>query len=107
LSAPNPLRELLNRHRWHSKDLERLTIVVRMRGAPGDERAVSGKEVLDIQAAGLLVEDQPGEAIDDGYWFLPYHRVVRVEGPNGTIWQHPVLTDQVMGRWPHVSGGLR
>lgn len=82
------LRELLNERKWHRGDLGSLHLVVRHRGAPEDERRIAGGAVLEIAAAGVFVEarDAEGEPIDDGRAFIPYHRFLRVIGPEGTLY---------------------
>ncbi len=84
------LRELLNEHKWHRGDLAALRVVVAHRGAPGGEREIPGKDIREVRAQGLLVEpvadiDAPDD-IADGSVFVPYHRVLRVLGPQGTLW---------------------
>jgi uncharacterized protein (UPF0248 family) len=83
------LRKLLNDHRWHTQDLATLRIVVRHRGAPDDERALSGASILEIAGNGVFVEarDADGEPIDDGRAFIPYHRFLRVRGPEGLLYE--------------------
>lgn len=83
------LRNLLNNHKWHKGDLGQLTLVVRHRGAPRDERAIPGASIQEIAAGGVFVEarDAEGEPIDDGRAFIPYHRLLRVEGPEGLLYE--------------------
>ncbi len=82
-------RELLNERKWHRGDLAALTLVVRHRGAPGDERRISGGSIFEIAAAGIFVEarDAEGEPIDDGRAFIPYHRLLRVLAPEGLLYE--------------------
>lgn len=83
------LRKLLNDHRWHTHDLASLRVVVRHRGAPEDERALSGTSILEIAGNGIFIEshDEDGEPIDDGRAFIPYHRFLRVYGPGGLLYE--------------------
>lgn len=79
------LRDLFNDRKWHTNDLHQLVVVVRHRGAPGDERAVAGSDIVDVTGTGLLVaadaDADPPEPV-----FLPYHRVLRINGPSGSVW---------------------
>ena len=83
------LRKLLNDHRWYTHDLDTLQVVVRHRGAPDDERTLSGASILEIASNGIFVEsrDEDGEPIDDGRAFIPFHRFLRVVGPGGLIYE--------------------
>ncbi len=84
------LRELLNDRKWHAGDLRSLAVTVRHRGSPGDERVVLGHEIVDIGPNGLRcavdVEVYGVDGVDDGTVFLPYHRILRVIGPEGVLW---------------------
>lgn len=77
------LRDILNDHRWHTGDLPGLELTVRHRGAPGDIRVIPGFAIDSIAASGLhlLPEDDQDGA------FIPFHRVLRVDGPDGqALW---------------------
>jgi RNA 3'-terminal phosphate cyclase (ATP) len=78
------LRELLNEARWRDGTLHELEIRVVHRGAPGDERVLSGKLITEVRAGGieLASESSDGETI-----FIPYHRFVDISGPSGQrVW---------------------
>lgn len=81
-------RDLFNRHKWHSGDLSALTVVIRHRGAPDDERRLSGATILEIGASGLIVEaqDAEGAPVDDGRAYIPYHRILRVIAPDAVLY---------------------
>ncbi|MCO4743811.1 MAG: DUF504 domain-containing protein [Proteobacteria bacterium] len=77
------LRDVLNRHRWRDGDLSELELSVRHRGAPGDVRVIPGLAIADIVSTGVHLireDDQPEGA------FIPFHRVLRVDGPDGIVW---------------------
>jgi uncharacterized protein (UPF0248 family) len=76
------LRDLFNERKWHTGDLAVLTVVVRHRGAPGDERRLPGAQIVEIGSAGLVVDG--GE---EGSVFLPWHRVLRVVAPEAVLWE--------------------
>lgn len=76
------LRDLLNQHRWRDGDLPGLALTVTHRGAPGDVRVISGSAIADIVSKGLhLIREEDAEDT-----FIPFHRVLRVDGPDGSIW---------------------
>jgi uncharacterized protein (UPF0248 family) len=85
------LRSLFNARKWHTGDLAVLSLVIRHRGAENDERRVSGAGILEINGAGLIIEarDAEGAPIDDGRAFIPYHRLLRVVGPEGVLYEKP------------------
>ena len=70
----NPIRDRLNRHRWQSRDLESVTLVVRHRGAPNDEAYITGSEIVEIRADGVVLS---GTTEEEGS-FIPYHRIIDV-----------------------------
>ena len=67
----NPIREQLNDHKWNSRDLETVTLVVIHRGAPNDEAFIHGAEIAEIGADGIQLEGEDGA-------FIPYHRIKSV-----------------------------
>lgn len=67
----NPIRKTLNDHKYNTHDLDAVTLVVRHRGAPGDEAFVHGNEIAEIKADGVQLEGEDGA-------FIPYHRVLRI-----------------------------
>jgi uncharacterized protein (UPF0248 family) len=69
----NPLRERLNRHKWQSKDLDKITLVVVHRGAPNDEARIQGSEIGEIREDGVQLTGEDGA-------FIPYHRIKSVIG---------------------------
>ncbi|HMV66139.1 MAG TPA: hypothetical protein PKA64_04770 [Myxococcota bacterium] len=79
------LREWFNARRWSVGDLDTLVVHARHRGAPGDERAVACSMVEKVRPGGLLVRAED-EGAEDPTWFLPWHRVLRVTGPDGVVW---------------------
>lgn len=89
MSTPDRLREIFNRHKWHTGHLAVLTVFIRHRGAPGDERRLLGADIHEIGPRGLVVDavDAEGEPVAEGRAFIPWHRVLRVVGPEGTLWE--------------------
>ena len=81
------LRDILNDHRWHTKDLPGLELTVLHRGAPGDIRVVPGFAIEGITASGIHLIPQDEE--EEGA-FIPYHRILRIDGPDGLpLWTKP------------------
>jgi RNA 3'-terminal phosphate cyclase (ATP) len=75
-------RDILNRARWARADLHTLAITVVHRGAPNDQRTLSGASVVAVQAGGVeLTPDQP----DGETGFVPYHRFVAIHAANGAL----------------------
>lgn len=88
------LRDWFNERKWRDDDLVSLEIDVVHRGAPGDRRTVLGGWIRSVAPTGLvlapeagLVEEEDEEAGEDV--FLPYHRILEVRGPTGTVWTKP------------------
>jgi uncharacterized protein (UPF0248 family) len=70
----NPIRDQLNRHKWQSRDLDSLTLVVRHRGAPKDETHISGSKIVEIRPDGVVLSG----AAEDEDSFIPYHRILAI-----------------------------
>jgi uncharacterized protein (UPF0248 family) len=95
------LRDFFNEHKWYLDDLSSLRLIVRHRGDPEDEREIPGGCVLEVEGQGLLVKAMQGRdalgAVMDGSVFIPFHRVLRVVGPEGTIWERNAAPAEVSG----------
>jgi len=76
--SENAIRDLLNRHKWESRDLDRVVVTYRHRGAPGDEAQVRGSDVLDVGPSFLALR---------GGTMIPYHRVLRVQVGDSVAFQ--------------------
>jgi uncharacterized protein (UPF0248 family) len=81
------LREMLNKHKWGDETLVDLTLTIRHRGAPNDERTVLGSDITEVGQTGVgtgveAVEDR--EVTEDPDW-IPYHRVLKVEDEHGKV----------------------
>lgn len=70
----NPIRDELNRRKWQSLDLDKVTLIVRHRGAPNDEAPIRGAEIAEIRADGIVL----GSTGDDEGSFIPYHRIIAI-----------------------------
>lgn len=51
-----------------------MTLIVRHRGAPNDEAYITGSEIAEIRADGVVLS---GTADEEGS-FIPYHRIIDV-----------------------------
>lgn len=81
MSSP---RDILNRARWASGDLESLAITIVHRGAPGDRRTFSGARVVAILPGGVELTPE-SEASESA--FVPYHRFLSIEDAHATeLW---------------------
>lgn len=62
-------KDILNELRWSpDKDLESARIVYEHRGAPNDERTISGAEIIDLDQSFFKTEES----------MIPYHRILRI-----------------------------
>ena len=69
----NPIREVLNRRKWKTEDLDQVTIVVTHRGAPDDVAFIHGAEIDQILEDGVQLAGEDGA-------FIPYHRIREIRG---------------------------
>lgn len=87
------LRSLFNEWRWGRGALDALEVVIRHRGAPADERVVSGAVITALSAQGFHVAPSaswlPAESGTPDAVFVPWHRVLRVRGPDGELFRKP------------------
>jgi uncharacterized protein (UPF0248 family) len=70
-------KQALNELRWHRQRLEDAVIVYLHRGAPGDEMAVRGSDVLALRSSFFDLRDGAS---------IPYHRVRRIELDGQVVW---------------------
>ena len=61
------LRDVLNEIKW-TKDLKRVEIWIRHRGAPHDTLIISGKDIVNIGRSFLETTTA----------MIPYHRILRI-----------------------------
>jgi len=80
------LRQIFNKHMWHTADLGSLSVIVRHRGAPCDERRISGSEISEIGPTGVLIAAWDDE---DGATWIPYHRILEIRSERGVVWSKP------------------
>jgi uncharacterized protein (UPF0248 family) len=66
-------RDVLNRLKWASKDLESSKVTILHRGAPSDMRIIHGKDVLELGHGFMRVVSPEGEVE------IPYHRILLIE----------------------------
>lgn len=71
-------RAFLNDLKWHQGRLDDATIWYVHRGAPGDEAAARGRDVLALRRSFFDLRDGAS---------IPYHRVLRVEVDGAPVWQ--------------------
>ena len=71
-------REILNELMWHpGGGLERAEVTYVHRGAPGDVRTISGREIVELGRSFFSTEDSS----------IPYHRIIliRLISPDGKV----------------------
>ncbi len=78
MSSP---RDVLNWLKWHERALAEAEIAYVHRGAPGDERVVSGAEVREVGSWAFVLGEGPREAT------IPYHRVLRITRRGELLWE--------------------
>ena len=74
-------REILNRLKWHERKLGEAIITIVHRGAPGDLKRIKGELIKELGKGFMAVEQPEGEV------YIPYHRIVKIEVKNRTIWE--------------------
>lgn len=94
----NVLRDLLNRARWSRGDLHGLELTVVHRGAPGDQRTLTGARIVSIGPSGIEVAPEETEVET---CFVPYHRFVSVRGGDGALlWARRAGGAPIVGQAP-------
>jgi uncharacterized protein (UPF0248 family) len=72
----------LNRLKWDEKlDLKEAKIIIEHRGAPANQRAISGADVMGLGRGLMQIAGPEGEVM------IPYHRILRIEIQGNTIWE--------------------
>ncbi|MGQ9787798.1 MAG: DUF504 domain-containing protein [Candidatus Hadarchaeaceae archaeon] len=67
-------REALNKIKWGGEEkLEDVKITIDHRGAPGNKREISGKDILELGSGFIKVMLPEGES------YIPYHRITKIE----------------------------
>lgn len=67
-------REVLNKIKWGGREkLDDVKITIVHRGAPGNRREISGKDIIELGPGFLKVMMPEGET------YIPYHRITRIE----------------------------
>jgi uncharacterized protein (UPF0248 family) len=84
------LREMFNKHKWGDKNLGELTLTFRHRGAPNDERVVSGSDITEVGQTGVgfgVEAVEECEVTEDPDWIF-YYRILKVEDADGNmLWE--------------------
>lgn len=74
------LQDILGRLKWGGT-LKECEIVIRHRGAPNDELAISGNKVTEIKRSYFSYQGAEGEVT------IPMHRILEVRRGLKTLWQ--------------------
>ncbi len=76
---PTP-RDVLNELKWRHDALDEAVVYYVHRGAPDDTRTVAGDRILELHQSWIEI---PGP---EGSTMIPYHRVLRIDRGDKTIW---------------------
>lgn len=72
----------MNDIKWQKNAIDRVIVHYVHRGAPGDERAAKGTDIVDIGASFLELRSVgPMPAM------IPYHRILRIEVDGALVWE--------------------
>lgn len=74
-------RDVLNRLKWDTKELENSKVTILHRGAPGDRRVIEGNEIRELGKGFMGVSSPRGDVE------IPYHRVLKIEVGGQTVWE--------------------
>lgn len=74
-------RDVLNELKWRHGALEEVRVAYRHRGAPDDERVLTGDRIHDLGRSFIRAEGPRGGL------HLPYHRVLRIEHGRRLLWR--------------------
>jgi uncharacterized protein (UPF0248 family) len=74
--------ETLNKLKWTGK-LNKSKVVILHRGAPGDKKIISGKDITEVHKHYFLYKT----AADSEETLIPMHRVLEIEFDGKTIWK--------------------
>ncbi|MGD1061082.1 MAG: RNA repair domain-containing protein [Methanomassiliicoccales archaeon] len=81
-------REILNMLRWtKGEDLSEAKICYLHRGAPGDERCIEGREIIELERSFFVT----GEAK------IPYHRIRRIEYRGRLLFDEKRIREKEIG----------
>ena len=79
------IRNILNRAKWHTGNLDSFEIIVTHRGAQDDRRAFAGGAIKRIMFSGIYVEDVHAEG-QDTESYIPYHRFIEITNNGEVVW---------------------
>jgi hypothetical protein len=71
-------RDALNDLKWNAQRLHEAVVTYVHRGAPGDERAVPGGEIVALRPSFFDLRDGAS---------IPYHRVLRIALGGQVVWE--------------------
>ncbi|MEE9406298.1 MAG: RNA repair domain-containing protein [Candidatus Aenigmarchaeota archaeon] len=74
------LQDILGKLKW-SGELKECEIIIRHRGAPNDELAISGDKVTEIKKSYFSYQGEEEEVT------IPMHRILEVRKGLKTLWQ--------------------
>jgi len=71
----------LNRLKWTGR-LAEARVAIRHRGAPNDEKVISGSQITEVHKTHFLCMDESGNEIH-----IPMHRILKIESEGRVLWQ--------------------
>lgn len=75
-------KDFLNDLKWHHDALDRALVHYVHRGAPGDERAVPGSQIVELGHSFFTLLQAEGRSGS-----IPYHRILRIDLDGALVWE--------------------
>lgn len=76
-------KDVFNEIKWKNCDLDKCKAYYISRGSPGDIATFEGGSIIEIGQGFLTLKGVPYEK------YIPYHRIIKVEYENQTIFIRP------------------
>ncbi|MEM2299837.1 MAG: RNA repair domain-containing protein [Candidatus Hadarchaeales archaeon] len=86
-------RDILNKLKWHERNLERAKITILHRGAANDQKVISGAEIISLSRGYMVVQSAGGELE------IPYHRILQIEVDGKMIWSREFVRKSKKSSW--------
>jgi hypothetical protein len=76
-------RDVLNKLKWHEGyDIAKAEIYYLHRGAPGDTKVISGRELVRLDKSFFIIANLQG-----GETSIPYHRIRKIVYAEEVLWE--------------------
>jgi len=73
-------RDILNKLKWCGQ-MRNVRITILHRGAPGNQRTFTEREIARLGKSFIHIRSGPGEVQ------IPYHRILRIEAGKKVLWE--------------------